>query len=442
MKDLISTILVLILVFGVGSIYAQVTEAIVLEESNPKDSTRSNYTVSFKYGSPRNKDMEMVLNDYGAKFYRFKTPYIEPWFDFKKKLEEKSRIQLGVNYSSILIGASHTITEQRQKNAASGAFDAILKWSFINHTKGKNIGMIIASTDWRHKYYGEVTPEALNLESGSALAPAMDFTEWDFRVFELYYQQTLFSQRAAIVFGKIDLAGWFASNSLGHPFLHFTDMAFTANPAINWVNSGLGIAAGGWLDKKKRIGILAGFSDVAGDDFGRPRFLDFGAHMWAKGKFLKMVELVYSPESGTYMFDRLSLTYWDSDEVLTTDNSFTVTPSSRGVSMQGSWIIHKKYAPSISIAFSDGKGSALLSQFNMSVMNGFRFVNHDLLGVGLNYTRSTISETEQFLTEVFYRLTITQTLALTPMLKMVINPVLNPNTDMLFYYGLRGRVSL
>lgn len=414
----------------------------VEQQQNPTDSTRSNYKVTFKYGSPRNKDLEMAINDYGARFYRFKTPYIEHWFDVKKKLNKATRLQLGVNYTAMYLGASHTITEGNQQNAASGVLDATLKWSFINHKIDKNIGMVILSTDWRHKYYGDVTPEALNLETGSGLSPAMDFTEWDYRVFELYYQQTLFARRAALVFGKIDLAGWFASNSLGHPFLHFSDMAFTANPAVNWVNSGLGLAAGGWFDKKKRFGLLAGFSDVAGDDFGQPRFLDFGAHLWSKRKFLKMVELIYAPESRTYMFDRLSITYWDSDEVLVTDNSFTVTPSSKGISVQGSWIIKKKYAPAISIAFSDGAGSALLSNFNMSIMNGWRFVNHDLMGVGFNYTRSTITDTEQFLTEVFYRLSITQTLALTPMAKMVLNPVLIPNTDILFYYGVRGRISL
>lgn len=414
----------------------------VIEPTPSRDSTRSDYKISFRYGSPRNKDLEMALNDYSAKFYRFKIPYIERWFDAKKKLNKVTRLQLGLNYTAMILGASHIITEGNQKNAASGVLDATVKWSFINHKKGKNIGMIILSTDWRHKYYGEVTPEGLNLETGSGLSPAMDFTEWSYRVFEFYYQQTLFAKRAALIFGKIDLAGWFASNSLGHPFLHFSDMAFTANPAINWVNSGLGIAAGGWLNKKKSIGILAGFSDVSGDNFENPRFLDFGAHLWAKGKFLKMVELVYAPESGSYMFDRLSLTYWDADEVLVTDNSFTVTPSSKGVSLQGSWIINKKYTPAITMGFSDGRGSALLSNFNLSIMNGWRFQNHDLLGIGLNYTSSTITETEQFLTEVFYRLIITQTVALTPMVKTVINPVLNPNTDMLFYYGLRGRISL
>lgn len=66
----------------------------------------------------------------------------------------------------------------------------------------------------------------------------------------------------------------------------------------------------------------------------------------------------------------------------------------------------------------------------------------DLFGIGFNYTSSTITDTTQFLAELFYRLTITQTAAITPMVKVVINPVLNPNTDLLFYYGIRGRISL
>ena len=65
-----------------------------------------------------------------------------------------------------------------------------------------------------------------------------------------------------------------------------------------------------------------------------------------------------------------------------------------------------------------------------------------MLGVGLNYTQSTITGESQFLNEVFYRFTFSKTTVFTPTVKLVINPALDPNVDILFYYGIRGRVTI
>ena len=75
-------------------------------------------------------------------------------------------------------------------------------------------------------------------------------------------------------------------------------------------------------------------------------------------------------------------------------------------------------------------------------MNAWIFPSHDMLGVGLNYTTSSINDQSQFLTEVFYRWTWSKTTALIPVVKMVISPALNSDVDVLFYYGIRGRVSM
>jgi hypothetical protein len=75
-------------------------------------------------------------------------------------------------------------------------------------------------------------------------------------------------------------------------------------------------------------------------------------------------------------------------------------------------------------------------------MNGFHFLSNDLVGIGLNYTESTISGEAQFMSELFYRFTWSKTTAITPVVKAVMNPALNPTTDFLIYYGIRARITM
>ncbi len=405
------------------------------------DSTKSNYRADLKMGNPTNKDVELELNDYTAPYYRYDLKYSNGWFDFKKKLNDNAGFQLSLNYTGIYMGATSRIAEENVKTAGSGIFDATLKWNFINRKKDKNKGSLIWWVDWRHLYYGEVAPQFLFLETGAANLSATKFNKWRFHTLEFYYQQQI-SERLAIVIGKIDMPDWFTFNGLAHPMLHFTDLAFSVNPTVSWSNPGFGIVAGGWLDKKKRFGLVAGLNDVAGVDLISPRFFDLGTDQWANGNFLKMVEFAYTPERALYYFNRLSITYWHSDELMMTDDSFFTSPSSRGFTVQGTWVIDERLIPVTTFGLSDGDGANALSKLNISLANGWYFPNHDMVGVGLNYTTSTITDRSQLLYEIFYRFTWSKTTAITPLVKFVLNPALDPDRDFLMYYGVRGRISI
>ena len=382
----------------------------------------------------------MELQDRRASFYRFEPRVTAPWFDFKRKLNDSIGLKVSINYTAMLLGASSKISEDNQQNAGGGIFDLTLNWNFINRKKGKNQGSLILWLDQRHLYWGEVAPQNLNFETGSATLPAVKFGEWSFRALELYYQQKLWD-RVAVVIGKIDMPDWFVYHGLMHPMMHFTDMGFNVNPTVSYSNPGLGIVVGGWLDKQKRFGIVAGLNDVAGDNIFENNFLDFGTSGWKQGKFLKMLEFEFTPGAEKYYFNRISATFWHSDELLESDNSWYTTPSSKGFSVQATWLIQERYIPVVTFALTDGNGANSVSQLNISVMHAWLFPSRDMLGVGVNYSESTVNGNGQFLSEVFYRFTLSKALVLTPVLKFVVNPSLDPNQDFLMYYGLRTRVS-
>jgi len=436
--------LILWMVLASGSLVAQ--EGQEAGETQRKisygDSTKSNYKSGLRIGAPTNKAVEIELNDYKAPFYRWDLTFTNHWFDLKKKVNEKTGLALSINYTGIFMGASHKIAEENQQTAASGILDITLKWNFINRNKDENKGSLIFWTDWRHLYYGEVGPQFLFLETGSGTMGATKFNKFNFHMLEFYYQQAFLDNRMGLVIGKIDMADWFAYNGLAHPMLHFTDLAFSVGPTTSWSNPGFGIAAGGWIDKQKRFGLVVGLNDVAGVDLANPAFFDMGFDQWKNTNFLKMAELHYTPKRAQYYFNRVSLTLWHSDELATEDNSYFTSPSSKGFSVQGTWVFEDKYIPVFTFGMSDGNGANTLSRINVSMMNGWYFPSHDMLGIGLNYSESTISGEGQFLSEIFYRFTLSKTTSWTPLVKLVVNPALNPDVGIMIYYGIRGRISL
>lgn len=391
--------------------------------------------------NPMNKDTEMEIQDRKAPYYRLDVKHTAPWFDWKRKLKEKTGVQLSFNYTSQFLGATSVISDGMQQTAASGIFDATLNWNFINRKKGKNQGNLIFWVDSRHIYYGDIPAQMLGFNAGSALLPALKFNKWTFRTLEFYYQQKFFNDRAGFAIGKIDMPDWFTYNGLLHPMIHFGDFGFSVNPTVNWSNPGFGIVAGGWLDKKKRFGIQAGLNDVAGDNLNSPNFLDMGTSGWENGKFLKMVEFMYAPTSNPY-FSRIGVTYWHSDELLVDEDSWFQTASSQGFTVQGTWFIKEKYIPIVTFGMTDGQGANQLSKLNISLMHGWYFQNHDMFAIGINYTESTLADRGQYLSEIFYRFTVSKAIVITPSIKMVLNPALDANRTFLGYYGIRTRISL
>jgi porin len=71
----------------------------------------------------------------------------------------------------------------------------------------------------------------------------------------------------------------------------------------------------------------------------------------------------------------------------------------------------------------------------------------DLLAFGANWGKpnETVFGDElddQYAFELFYRLQVTQELAITPDIQLLIDPVLNPDEDSIWVFGLRPRLAL
>ena len=88
-------------------------------------------------------------------------------------------------------------------------------------------------------------------------------------------------------------------------------------------------------------------------------------------------------------------------------------------------------------------GQNVFYKNDVQIGNGFYFKSHDLVGIAFSWAQPNIPGSKDQLTaELFYRAQITPHLAITPDLQWIYNPTLNPDVTNLWYFGVRGRITL
>ena len=81
-------------------------------------------------------------------------------------------------------------------------------------------------------------------------------------------------------------------------------------------------------------------------------------------------------------------------------------------------------------------------QTTFSTGLGLQRENRDVFGVGVSWGSPADGELrDQLMSEAFYRFQLTQFLAVTPDVQLIVDPALNPNVDVLALFGLRLRAA-
>jgi len=93
-----------------------------------------------------------------------------------------------------------------------------------------------------------------------------------------------------------------------------------------------------------------------------------------------------------------------------------------------------------------GYADDITALLESTVLTGIGYYDsnyRDFLAIGFGWGKpSDDSLDDQYTIEMFYRFQLTQNLAITPDIQLLINPVLNPDEDIIAVFGLRGRLSL
>jgi porin len=235
----------------------------------------------------------------------------------------------------------------------------------------------------------------------------------------------------------MDITDFFDVYALASPWMHFMNFSFsTGVAAVNVPNDGyLGLGVGGWITKN--IYAIAGIADQNGNTANVFEGFDT---FFNKNEYFKHLEFGITSAKDYLVLDNIHATFWQRDET-----SATGDPDGWGFVLSGTKYINETWLPFVRFAYTKDAGSLLQKALAFGV--GYQpKLGGDLMSFGYSWGQSNettfgVAE-DQHTFEFFYRLQLSERIAITPDIQFVVNPALNNQQNSIFIYGIRSRIAL
>ena len=414
-KHLVSLI---ITIFYLNSFFAQ--EA---------DTTKSR---SAGFGGPDQVENQ-IQEDEEPKNSFFELRFIQPYFDFKNNLKEKSGFGYGLDYSAAYFSANNSPGD---KDAGAGMVRFYASWDLLGRGK-KNNGALIFKVEHRHKYTNiSLKDYGFNLGYVGMILPP--FSNDQFRMTNFYWRQRLWQGRLSIAVGLLDATDYVDVYGLASPWMHFTNFAFSTGSETIYIPNDAALGVGVGLYVTDHIYTIASISD-AGSDPTKPwqSFESF----FSNGDYFKSLEVGWVKSKQRHYFDNIHLTYWHSD-----GSDVTASLPGWGLAFSGTWFVNDKIMPFLRGGYARD-GGTLLQKSVTAGIGWYQQKGGSLLGFAAGW--GEVNETtwaegldDQITMELFYRMQVSSRIAITPDLQYLINPAMNPDASSIFLWGVRGRLVL
>jgi porin len=432
---LAAAVLLALLIIAPPLIVAQESRSEESQAAQP-DETKSGYEDLPGFGGPGSVQEQLEKDDEAKKtLFRFDAlkRALEPYFDFKERAKERNGFAFGFDYSATYHSASDSLGED---DAGSGMVRLFGTWEVLGRGTD-NTGSIVYKFSHRHRLGTDVPLNGLASQIGYAGIIGGPYSNQQWRLTNLYWSQRNRKGRLNFVAGWVDATDYLDVYALANPWMHFLNLAFsTGSSSIPVPNEGLGAALGAMLTDKMYL--IAGLADSNSDPHAPGEGFDtfFDDH-----EFFEHIELGWISSFDRRYFDNTHVTLWHADE-----REEALVPDGWGANFSFSRFVNDTWMPFVRAGYADDGGSLL----EKSITLGYGYYvkrRSDLFGIALNWgepNESTFAPglDDQYTTEIFYRLQLSENTAITPNLQYVVDPALNPNEDSILILGLRARVAL
>jgi len=404
------------------------------EEPTETGETKAGYGEGAQFGGPNSVGAQLRTDD-EIKRPVFKLEGLhrafKPYWNFKSKLNEKYGFQFGGDYNALIQDANQSLGED---TAAGGVFRFFGQWTLFGRGS-ENTGTLVYKLENRHRLGTEISPQQLAREIGYAGLTAQTFSNVGWELTNFFWHQQLLDGRLGVVAGAVDVTDYVDTYGLFNPWTDFSNLAFGTDPTIAAPNQGLGAAARVTIEENYYL--LAGIADANGDPTDPGNFVH---SFFSDAEFFTHLEVGWASSWENRFSDNIHLTAWRADE-------------RKQKNMSGGWgaafsfnrVINDRWLPFVRLGLSDGGGGAPLERSVSMGLGYYMRGKSDMLGLGLNWGRPS-EETfgsglsDQYTTELYYRLMLFQYLAITPDIQWIIHPALNPHEDQMWVFGLRARL--
>ena len=167
-----------------------------------------------RFGGPNQVD-NLIAEDAETTSRMVEKPLIEPYLQWKKKLQEKHGLSFGIDYSAVYLGASDSLTDAEDR-AGSGIARFFGSWDLIGRKSG-NTGAFVWKMEERHKYT-TLPASAFGFNLGYAGLIEPPFSDQGFRWTNLYWRQRWKEGQLAMLAGFLDATDYLDVYALASPW--------------------------------------------------------------------------------------------------------------------------------------------------------------------------------------------------------------------------------
>lgn len=353
------------------------------------------------------------------------------YYAFKDRLNAEKGFSFGGDLNFL---TQHASSSPGPRDATGGVVRFYGTWTATGRGTS-DTGSLIFKVENRSKIGGDIPPQALGPTAGYAGLTSVTFSDADWLLTNLYWQQSFDDNAVSFVAGIVDTTDYVDAFALGNPWTDFNNLAFSTNPTIPAPNQGLGLA--GRVRFADHYFALAGIADAT----GRPDDPFKGIEdLFDTGETFKHIAIGWFSSWAKRFDDNVQLTAWQIDA-----RSAAGIGSGSGAALSASTKLDSGWAPFFRAGYADG-GGAFVDR-SISIGTGYDlFGGRDLVAVGLNWGRAPKSTgapgpRDQYTAELFYRYQPFSNLQLTPGIQLIANPANDRSQDLLAVFAFRARAT-
>ena len=360
---------------------------------------------------------------------------LQPWFDWKASLQERTGFSFGLDHIGLYLGASNS---EGEDSASGGIFRFFGSWDLVGRGT-PNSGALVWKVEYRHRY-GDVAPGSFGLGPlgyvGFIGAP---WNDQGARLTNLYWRQRFYEGRATVIGGYFDVTDYVDTFVGGSPWTGFVNLAFSTGSASMFLpnDATLGVAAAAMVTNN--LYAIGGITNAYADPTNP--FSGSFERFFSEGEHFATLEFGWTGSQERIYQDNTHVTFWHVD-----DSAQAGTARGWGITFSHVRHIDDKWMPFLRGGYAEDGGSLL----QKSISGGVLYQGApggDLLGIGVNWGQPNETSfgsglDDQYTAEAFYRFQLAPQLAITPSIEYIKNPALNPSDDSLWVAGLRMRIAL
>jgi porin len=370
----------------------------------------------------------------------FRPGFLDPYWEWKGDLQKEHGLIYGAEYNATFLTASDRLPGA-DREAAGGIFRFSGSWELFARDTD-HPGAVRFLFEHTHDFTDTLPSSFLIESAGNVGVSNLPYNDDGWRLNTLYWNQKFRGGKYEVVAGFLDISDYVDIYPLISPWTDFFNLAFSIGAgALDIPNDGaLGLAGGAWLTDS--VYAIAGLVDLnANPERPWKGFESF----FQDHEYFKHFEIGWTGASKeAYFINNLHLTLWHTDDRADAEGGFGAVLSFNH-SIGDKWLVFVRGAYA--------KESSSLLDRSVSIGAGYTpsglatLGSGSQLGFGANWGRPNeilfgSGLRDQYTLEVYYRLSVTRELSITPSMQLLIDPALDPERSTNWIFGLRARLAL